>query len=191
MDISFPFYFWSKKRFVLNVVDAHLGGYYQMTVQPHDEDYPSTSTPIKFLSLTRNEALYLDDSLTMMLDTTEGMVVFATMRPMASTICVPAPVDLIEKIAIAVLSTLDTENEGREAVIEVNEGDLYCLRELAQSYVRIGEEQVGYNLKRKIYKALYGTEYILGRQLEEVLDGFTPMVKDPETIVAPSRDDEF
>ena len=53
---------------------------------------------LKALTLTHNEALYLDDSLTMMLDTSEGIVSFATMRPMASTICVPAPVDLIEKI---------------------------------------------------------------------------------------------
>ena len=163
-----------------------------MTVESnHDEDYPSSAIPTKFLSLTRNEALYLDDSLTMMLDTSEGIVSFATMRPMASTICVPAPVDLIEKIAMAVLATLDTENEGRESVIEVNEGDLYCLRELAQSYIRIGDEPVGYNLKRKIYSALYGTEYTLGRQLEDVLDSFIPMSKDPETSVAPRHDDEF
>ena len=92
---------------------------------------------------------------------------------------------------MAVLATLDTENEGRESVIEVNEGDLYCLRELAQSYIRIGDEPVGYNLKRKIYSALYGTEYTLGRQLEDVLDSFIPMSKDPETSVAPRHDDEF
>ena len=162
-----------------------------MTI-PYDEEayYPNTELA-KTLSLTRNEALYIDDSLTMMLDMSEGAQPFITMRPVMASMCIPAPVDLIEKIAVAVLFTLDPENEGREALIELSESDLFCLREVTQSYVTVGDEMVGFNLKRKIYSVLYGTEYTIGRQLEDVLDSFKPIVKDSENPVAPSQDDEF
>ena len=113
------------------------------------------------------------------------------MRPVMASMCIPAPVDLIEKIAVAVLFTLDPENVGQEARVELVESDLFCLREVTQSYVRVGDEMVGFNLKRKIYTALYGTEYTIGRQLEDVLDSFKPIIKDPESPVTPSQDDEF
>ena len=159
---------------------------------PHDEEayYPDTGVS-KTISLSRNEALYLDDSLTMMLDVSDGAQPFITMRPVIASMCIPAPVDLIEKIAVAVLFTLDPENVGQEARVELVESDLFCLREVTQSYVRVGDEMVGFNLKRKIYTALYGTEYTIGRQLEDVLDSFKPIIKDPESPVTPSQDDEF
>ena len=159
---------------------------------PHEEEgyYPDTGIA-KTISLTRNEALYLDDSLTMMLDMSEGAQPFITMRPVMASMCIPAPVDLIEKIAVAVLFTLDRENIGQDAQVELSESDLFCLREVAQSYVKVGDEMVGFNLKRKIYSVLYGTEYTIGRQLEDVLDSFKPMVKDPESSVTPSSEDEF
>ena len=68
---------------------------------------------IKELTLTHNEALYLDDSLTMMLER-EGGEGFVTMRPLMASASVPAPVNLIEKIAKAILFTLDNNNEGSE-----------------------------------------------------------------------------
>ena len=108
-----------------------------------------------------------------MLESPEGTIPFSTMRPMAASICVPAPVDLIEKIATAVLFTSDPNNYGQDAEVLVNDGDLYCLRELSQSYIKIGEEQVGYNLKIKIYNALLGSEYKLTKELEDVLNTFS------------------
>ena len=123
-----------------------------MSLQDDEELF---DTPSRILTLTRNEALYLDDSLTMMLETNQGDI-FSTMRPLIATAQLPAPVDLIEKIANAVLYTLDIENRGQEAEILVNDGDLYCLRELAQSYIRIGDEPVGFSLKRKVCDLLYG-----------------------------------
>lgn len=132
------------------------------------------NTPEKVLKLTRNEALFIDDSLTMMLDGSDGGMMFSAMRPLVATAQIPAPLDLIEKIAVAVLFTMDDDNVGILAEVNLNDGDLLCLREICQSYVKIGEEPVGYNLKRKIYMALYGTEYKLGRQLDDVLGAFTP-----------------
>ena len=172
----------------MNVPVAILGGKYNMTQQPDDETF---DTPTKPVYLTRNEALYLDDSLTMMLESPEGSIPFATMRPMATSLCVPAPVDLIEKIANAVLFTLDVDNAGKEALIEVNDGDLYCLREVAQSYIQVGGEPVGFNLKKKIFLALYGAEYFMGRQLEDVLDSFTPSFRDAPATSILRREDEF
>ena len=143
-----------------------------MTYDTNEELFDS---PSKLIYLTRNEVLYIDDSLTMMLDNSQGGEgIFSTMRPLVSTASLPAPVDLIEKIAIGVLFTLDPLNQGKEVEIALNDGDLFCLRELAQSYIKIGEEQVGYSLKYKIYQALFCTEYNLGKQMDDVLEGFTP-----------------
>ena len=138
------------------------------------DDNELFDTPTKALSLNRNEALYIDDSLTMMLDNSSGESFFGTMRPMVPTANMPAPVDLIEKIATAVLFTADPNNNGQEAEVMLNDGDLYCLRELSQSYIKIGEEHVGYNLKIKIYNALLGSEYKLTKELEDVLNTFSP-----------------
>ena len=154
---------------VLNANAAHQGGCY-MTLENDEELF---NTPTKVLKLNRNEALYIDDSLTMMLDAADGTMMFAAMRPLVATANVPAPLDLIEKIAVAVLFTIDDNNLGYEAEVNLNDGDLLCLREICQSYIRVGEEPVGYNLKRKIYTALYGTEYRLGRQRDEVLGSYT------------------
>ena len=159
---------------VSNAYAAHQGEYY-MTLE-HDEDL--FNTPVRLLKFSRNEALYIDDCLTMMLDAADGNIMFAAMRPLVATANVPAPLDLIEKIAVAVLFTMDENNVGVEAEVNLNDGDLLCLREICLSYIKIGDESVGYNLKRKIYTALYGTEYQLGRQLDDVLGGFTPH-KDP------------
>ena len=149
------------------------------------DDKELCESPSKSLLLTRNEALYLDDSLTMMLEPSQGEGIFSTMRPMIATAQLPAPVDLIEKIAVAVLFTIDEENQGEEAELLLTEGDLYCLREIAQSYVCIGEERVGYNLKRKIYKALFGADYNVSQQLKDVLDTFIP---NKESIPTPDSE---
>ena len=97
---------------------------------------------------------------------------------------------MIEKIAGAVLFTMDDNNKGLLAQVNLNDGQLLYIRELCQSHVRIGQEPVGYNLKRKIYMALYGHEYKLGRQLDDVLGNFT---SDKKVIQRPSTscsDDE-
>ena len=135
------------------------------------EDDELFNTHEKVLKLTPNEALFIDDSLTMMID---GAMMFSAMRHLVASAQIPAPLDLIEKIAVAVLFTMDDDNAGLLAEVNLNDGDLLYIREICQSHVIIREEPVGYNLKRKIYMALYGTEYKLGRQLDDVLGTFTP-----------------
>ena len=121
--------------------------------------YPETLSNYegKILSLTRNEALYIDDSLSMIIESQPGDERLTTVRPLSHSAGLPAPVDLLEKIGMAVLFTTDLDNEGEEADIPVSDTDLYMLREITHSYIKIGEEPVGYNLKRKVYALLYET----------------------------------
>ncbi len=154
------------------------------------EDDELFNTHWKVLKLTPNEALFIDDNLTVMIDDSDGEIMFSAMRPLVASAQIPAPLDLIEKIAGAVLFTMDDNNKGLLAEVDLNDGQLLYIREICQSHVRIGQEPVGYNLKRKIYMALYGHEYKLGRQLDDVLGNFT---SDKKVIQRPSTscsDDE-
>ena len=56
-----------------------------------------------------------------------------------------------------------------EAKIFVTATDLYMLREVAKSNVKINNIYVGFNLKRKIYQLLYENEYQRDRQVEKLL----------------------
>jgi hypothetical protein len=111
----------------------------------------------KILFLTRSEALFLDDAITVMTDR-EGMSGVMGMRPIAPSAMMSAPPDLIERIGMVVLLTTASD-EINEAPLEVNDHELYLLRECAQSSIKFDNELVGFNLKRKIYLALLGDHY--------------------------------
>ena len=133
------------------------------------EDDELFNTHEKVLQLTPNEALFIDDSLTMMIDAADGAMMFSAMRPLVASARMPAPLDLIEKIAVAVLFTMDDDNAGLLAEVNLNDGDLLYIKEICHSHVMIREAPVDYHLKRTIYMAHYGTEQKLGRQLDAVL----------------------
>ena len=124
-----------------------------------DPDEVLSQEAEKILWLTRNEALFLDDSLTMIIEREIGDERLSTVRPLTPTAGLPAPVDLLEKLGYAILFTTDPINEGKNAEVFVSDTDLYMIREITHSYIKIGEEAVGYNLKRKIYGLLYGVSY--------------------------------
>ena len=107
------------------------------------------------LSLSRNEALYIDDSLSLMIERTDADRMIGTMRLLLLSAPMGAPFDLIEKITYAVLYTTDDANQMKEAQVEVTEEDIYILREIAQSYIKVGNEMVGFNLKRKLYSLIH------------------------------------
>ena len=56
-----------------------------------------------------------------------------------------------QKIGLAVLETCNPENETQLTNIEVSIADLFLLRECCQSFIRVNNELVGYNLLRKVY----------------------------------------
>ena len=146
--------------------------------------------PEQIMLLTRNECLFIDDSLSMIIEREPGEERLGTVRPMAHTAGLPAPVDLLEKIGKAILFTTDPENTGQPAEVSVNETDLYMLREITHSYVKIGEEPVGFNLKRKIYTLLWGTEYTRDKVAKKIIAQVdVPLAPfDEETNVKKTKD---
>jgi|TARA_R110000765_G_scaffold326744_1_gene417995 hypothetical protein len=120
--------------------------------------------------MTRNEVLFLDDSLTMMLEKEGPQDTITTMRVMMPSAYLPAPVTLIDKLGMAVLRITDpdkTEDVG--TTIHLNDTDIYMLREICHSYCKIGREHVGYNLKRKLYLVLYADTYNRDKQVDKLL----------------------
>ena len=107
---------------------------------------------IKYLTVTRNEALYLSDSVTLMLeqDTDKGRINMPA-RHLVSSACIPVPVEVVERIGLAVLLTTEPENYDQTAEIEIPLAELFLLRECCQSFIKVNREAVGYNLLRKIY----------------------------------------
>jgi len=112
---------------------------------------------MKIIFLTRAEALFLDDALTVMTDR-ETLMGIVGMRPLGPSAMMSAPPDLIERIGMAILLTTST-NGIKEAALEVDDQELYLLRECAQSTIKFDDEPVGFNLKRKIYLALLEDNY--------------------------------
>jgi hypothetical protein len=113
----------------------------------------------KVLFLTRNELLYIDDNLSMLVEKDLGDAGLGTVRPLAHSGGLPAPIELLEKIGKALLFATDGNNLGKAAKIPVSDTDLYMLREVAFSYVKVGDEAVGFNLKVKIYEQLFAKDY--------------------------------
>ena len=77
--------------------------------------------PDKTLLLTRNEALFIDDNLSMLVEKDLGDASLGTVRPLAHTAGLPAPIELLEKIGLAILHTTDSKNYGREAEVAVSD----------------------------------------------------------------------
>ena len=122
----------------------------------------------KVIFLTKAEALFLDDAFTVLTDK-EGMHGISGFRPQLPSAMLAAPPDLIERIGMAVLLT--TSDDGvTEAAIEVDDSELYMLREAAQSNVKYLDENVGYNLKRKIYLVLLEDDYKDSLQFAKLME---------------------
>ena len=112
---------------------------------------------MKTLMITKAEALYLDDVFTM-LTFPEEKISISGVRPITPSAMGVAPPDLIERIGMAVLLT--TADDGiAEAELMVDEGELYLLREVANTNIKFLDEMVGFNLKRKVYMALLEDSY--------------------------------
>jgi len=123
---------------------------------------------MKIIFLTRAEALFLDDALTVMTDR-ETLMGIGGMRPLGPSAMMSAPPDLIERIGMAILLTTST-NGIKEAALEVDDQELYLLRECAQSTIKFDDEPVGFNLKRKIYLALLEDNYKDSLQFAKLME---------------------
>jgi len=139
-----------------------------------EDDLEEDLSPIY---MTRNEILFLDDSLTMMIEKDGMQEAVTTMRPQLPTAYLPAPVSLIDKLGMAVLRITDPDEINTGTVVHLNITDIYMLREICHSYRRVGREQVGYNLKRKLYLALYAENYNRDKQIDRLLSTVEEEVK--------------
>ena len=131
-----------------------------------EEDLEEELHPIY---MTRNEVLFLDDSLTMMIEKDGMQDAITTMRTMMPSAYLPAPVTLIDKLGMAVLRITDPDNTEGGTTLHLNDTDIYMLREICHSYCKVGTEHVGYNLKRKQYLALYDEFYQRDKQIDKLL----------------------
>ena len=137
----------------------------------------------KILFITKAEALFLDDALTILTMPDKDMPNIAIplmgMRTVAPSAMLAVPPDLIDRIGMAVLLTTGKDSLA-EAPLELDTQELYFLREAAQSSVKFLDEEVGFNLKRKVYLALLEDEY------KESLQ-FARLMKDMETDSTETR----
>ena len=81
---------------------------YHFEFEASDEYLPDIQD--KILELTRNELLYIDDNLSMLVEKDLGDSSLGTVRPLAHTAGLPAPVELLEKIGVGILFTTDPAN---------------------------------------------------------------------------------
>ena len=141
---------------------------------PCGECEPSLEEDLFPIVMTRNEVLFLDDSLTMLIEKESFAYTVTTMRMLIPTAQLPAPVSLIEKIGMGVLHVTDPEQDNKTTVLHLDATEIYMLREICFSNVRIGREPVGYNLKRKFYTALYAEEYTKELLVNRLLNSIEP-----------------
>ena len=80
------------------------------------------------------------------------------MRPVQMTAGLAVPLDLMDKIGKAVAFTTNPENQGQEYEFTLDISEAFMIREVASSVIKVDEEAVGYNLKRKVCVLLYGEE---------------------------------
>ena len=128
---------------------------------------------VQTLMLTRDEILYIDDNLTMMIEKENsrgGDNQFSTVRPVIANAGLPAPVELLEKIGLAVLQVTDEDDVWEGTIsVPVTPTDLYMLRELARSTIKINGRFVWLELKKKLYKLLYADEFKVEKNVEKLL----------------------
>ena len=127
----------------------------------------------KYLNLTKNESIFIDDNLCLILcsENEKGH----KCRPLTSKVGIPSyGMDLIKKIGCAILYTHDPANEGKMAEVGFSEVELYLFREIAESTVMYGEEPVGLNLKKKIHSLLFGEAYKKEKAFENIIANLNP-----------------
>ena len=105
------------------------------------------------ISLSKEELLYLDDGLTLMVevdpDEPQKHRIGRSLAPMAVSVATGA---LLLKLGGALVYLADEGGDEKE--IELDEEELWCIREVSQSNAVYFEKQVGLNIKIKIYRAL-------------------------------------
>ena len=134
-----------------------------------DFDEDEILDEIKSLTLTRNELLYLSDSVTLLMEhSSEQGRMHIPARQLAPSAGGPGPIDLIQAIG---LGFIDFNDSKQTTTIKVTIADLYLLRECCQSFIKINDEYVGFNLLRKIYNLLLEDAILERRFINKITTG--------------------
>ena len=144
-------------------------------LEDDEDEFAPLEEELYPITLTRNEILFLDDSLTMLIEQEGYANAVTTMRMLSPSAHLPAPVSLIDKIGLAVLHVTNPETTQLTAVVHLDVTELYMLREICFSYSKVGREPVGYNLKRKFYSALLNDKYELDIKVDKLLTSIEPV----------------
>tara|TARA_R110000744_G_scaffold170369_3_gene288562 strand:+ start:1278 stop:1907 length:630 start_codon:yes stop_codon:yes gene_type:complete len=151
-------------------------------IMPHDEEgleflnnmngEEAMLGEIKQLKVTRNELLYLSDSVTLLLEHTsnEGRVHIPARQLMPSA-GVPVPIELIQTIGLGFVTIADEGNTTNTTILNVTIGDLYLLRECCQSFIKINNEYVGFNLLNKIYNLILEDVVLQRKFINKITSG--------------------
>jgi len=138
------------------------------------------------LSVSRNEALFLDDSLTLMIERQEDDHKVYSMRPVQMTAGLAVPLDLMDKVGKAVLYTTNPDNQGKDYKVSLDISEVFMIREVAQSFIKVGDEPVGFNLKRKVCALLYEDDLAQENRDEQI----SKLLKDVDVDLETSIPDE-
>ena len=133
------------------------------------EEFIEELESMKNLILTRNEALYLSDSVTLLLEHfAENGRYQSPARTLVPSAGVPVPIEIIQRLGLAVLLTTDPYNTEQTCEMDFSVSELFLLRECCQSFIRVNKEPVGYNLIRKIYRLILEKD-LKEREVFEIL----------------------
>jgi len=120
-----------------------------------EQEFVEQLDAVKIIALTRAEALFLSDSMTLLLEHDKDDKSFQIpARSLKASASVSVSLEMITRVGLAVLLTTDPKNQSRMAEMPIAVSELFILRECCQSFITYGDELVGYNLTRKIYRLL-------------------------------------
>ena len=134
-----------------------------------EQEFVEQLESLKVLTLTRAEALFLSDSMTLLLEHDKDDKSYQIpARQIKASATVPVSLEMITRVGLAVLLTTDPQNQSRTTEMPTSMSELFILRECCQSFITYGDELVGYNLIRKIYKLLLEDDFKQRKFIEKI-----------------------
>ena len=108
------------------------------------------------IELTKNELCFVDDSLTLHRELDDSDLSKYVHRVVAPSAGAAASADLLSKLGGALIEAHEQQRAGKhaKAPVELNESELWLLREISNSNAIYNKEPVGLNIKLKIHQAL-------------------------------------
>ncbi len=146
-----------------------------MSDKTSEQDFDMVPEERKVLELTRNEAIWLEDHLSLLVHGSGEPFEFLKQRPLMPTYpkpAIPAPLELIMQIGYAFNYTHDPAKNSSTCKILLTESDLIILREIAHSSAYYDNEPVGLQLKKKVLNLLFAEHYQIENTFRQTIAHF-------------------